>query len=416
MVNRVVSGEVKVAVLAGSECLYGRRRARKEGVKPDWTPFTSKIDYFKGQRPISNAVEARHGIVAPIQLYPLFENALRHKLGHGVDEHQAFLGRFMARNAAVAAENPNAWFPTAHTAEEIATPTADNRMVCFPYPKRMNAIMEVDLAAAIIVMGSDEATRRGIPADRQVSVLGGASASDSWAGTERADFVSSPGIRAASEKAFEHAAITVDDIDLFDFYSCFPSAVQLAINELGVATDDPRGVTVTGGLAYAGGPGNSYAMHGLAVMTERLRDPGDPATTGLVTALGMTMTKHAYVVLSTDGDKIAKADGMSTKLGVYEGASTPTLVDERSGDVTVETYTAEYDREGNVSRTMFVVRFDDDGSRTVANGMCTDDEICALTTTELVGRRGSVTGGRAGAGEANVPNRFQLDLSATSAS
>ena len=165
--NRIVAGEAEVALLAGSECVYGRRRAIKEHVELDWTPTTGRRDFLKGQRPLANQIESRHGIVAPIQCYPLFENALRAETKRTVAEHQQFLGGFMARNAAVAANNPYAWFQTAYSAADIANPTPENRWVCFPYPKRMNAIMEVDLSAAVVVMSSDEADRRGIPKNSQ---------------------------------------------------------------------------------------------------------------------------------------------------------------------------------------------------------------------------------------------------------
>ena len=405
LANRIVAGDAEVAILAGSECVYGRRRAIKEQRTLEWTPFDGHRDFLKGQRPMTTPVEARHGFVAPIHCYPLFENALRAKAGRSIAEHQAFLGTFMARNAAVAAENPYAWFPIAYAPDDIAMASSDNRWVCFPYPKRMNAIMEVDLSAAVVVMSSDEADRRGIPKDRQVAFLGGASCADAWTPCERADFTSSPAIMAASTAAFAHAGITVDDIDLFDFYSCFPSAVQMALGELGVATDDPRGVTVTGGLAYAGGPGNSYALHGLAVLTERLRTtPG----TALQTSLGMTATKHAYNVLSTDPAQIAAADGRAEKLVLPPQAlAGPPLVDEVSGDGVIETYTVEFGRNGEPVKTMIVVRLED-GSRTVANGTCSADEVRALTESEGIGRHVRVTGGVAGVGDANVPNRAEL--------
>jgi acetyl-CoA C-acetyltransferase len=407
LANRIVAGEADVALLAGSECVYGRRRAMKEQLTLGWTPTTGRRDFLKGQRPLANELESRHGIVAPVQCYPLFENALRAKAGRTVAGHQAFLGTFMARNAAVAAENPYAWFQVAYTPDEITTPTPGNRWVCFPYTKRMNAIMEVDLSAAVVVMSSDEADRRGIPKDKQVAFLGGGAAIDAWSPTERIDFTSSPAINAAAHAAFEHAGVGVDDIDVFDFYSCFPSAVEMALAELGIASDDPRGVTATGGLAYAGGPGNSYAMHGLAAVSERLRsNPGEKV--GLVTALGMAATKHAYCVLSNDPTRIDKADGLGHKVTMPEAAVTgPELVDEVSGEGTIETYTVEYGRDGAPIRTCIVVRFDD-GRRTVANGSCTDEEVRALTESEGIGRRVHVEGGKAGEGDANVPNRAGL--------
>ena len=410
LANRIVAGDAEVAILAGSECIYGRRRAIKEHITLDWTPFEGHRDFLKGQRPLTNPLEARHGMTGPIHCYPLYENALRAKAGRTVEEHQAFLGTFMARNAAVAATNPYAWFPIAYTADEISTPTADNRWVCFPYPKRMNAIMEVDLSAAVVVMSNEEADRRGIAPEHQVAFLGGASGVDAWTPAERLDYTSSPAMRASSAAAFAHAGLGVDRVDLFDLYSCFPSAVEMALAELGVATDDPRGVTVTGGLAYAGGPGNSYALHGLAAMTQRLRDPGDPATVGLVSSLGMTATKHAYNVLSTDPSTFPGADGRATKVVLPPSELVgPELVDGVSGDGVIETYTVEHDRHGTAVRTIIVVRFAD-GRRTVGNGMCTDEEVRSLMTSEGIGRAVHVTGGIPSDDpkEPGTPNRMEL--------
>ncbi len=411
IMNRMAEGTLSIAVLAGCETLYSRRRAVKQGIELDWTPTDAPRDFFKGQRPLTNDVEKRHGLYAPIQCYPLFENAQRFAAGRTVREHQSFLGTFMARNAAVAATNPYAWFPNAWTPAQIADPTADNRWVCFPYPKRMNAIMEVDLAAACVIMTEDEANRRGIPEASRVTVLGAGAAVDAWTPTERLDFTSSPAIRAASEAAFAHAGVSVDDVDLFDFYSCFPSAVAMALGELGIAADDPRGVTQTGGLAYAGGPGNSYAMHGLCAIVEKMRDSfgGENApTVGLISALGMTATKHAYMVVSNDPARVGAADGLGHKVALpAESVTGPTLVDEVSGEGLVETYTLEFDRDGSPTRSIIVVRFDD-GTRTVANGSCSPEEVRALMESEGIGLRVGVFGGVAGEGDANVPNRATL--------
>jgi acetyl-CoA C-acetyltransferase len=411
IINRMAEGTLSIAVLAGCETLYSRRRAMKDGIELEWTPTSAPRDFFKGQRELTNNLEKRHGMFAPIQCYPLFENALRFAAGRTVAEHQSFLGEFMARNAAVAATNPYAWFPNAWTPAEIADPTADNRWVCFPYPKRMNAIMEVDLAAACIIMSEAEADRRGIPAASRVTVLGAGAAVDAWTPTERVDFHTSPGIAAAASAAFTHAGVSVDDVHLFDFYSCFPSAVELALGALGIAADDPRGVTQTGGLAYAGGPGNSYAMHGLCATVDKLRasfGSPDAPTVGLVSALGMTATKHAYMVVSNDPLRVAAADGLGHKVVLADELKTgPTLVDEVSGEGVVETYTIEFDRNGSATRTFIVVRFDD-GTRTVANGSCSAEEVSALMESEAIGLRVSVVGGVAGEGDANVPNRATL--------
>ena len=110
--------------------------------------------------------------------------------------------------------------------------------------------------------------------------------------------------------ALDAAGIGIDDIARFDLYSCFPSAVQIAMRALGLAgpaASDPRPLTVTGGLAYAGGPGNDYVTHSIAAMVEACRN--DPGSVGLVTALGWYVTKHSVGLYSSrPSQSFARAD------------------------------------------------------------------------------------------------------------
>jgi acetyl-CoA C-acetyltransferase len=368
----------------------------------EWTPFDGHRDFLRGQRSLTNELEARHGLTAPIQCYPLFENALRAKAGRTIDEHQQWLSVLMARYAAVAASNPCAWFPIAWTAEEIRTVTVDNRWICFPYPKRMNAINEVDQAAACVVMSGEAAARHGIRPAQCVTFLGGASAVDAWTPTERPDFISSPAYLAAATTALNLAGVDQAKVDLFDLYSCFPSAVQFALEALGIAADDARPLTVTGGLPYAGGPGNSYSMHALAAMVERLRR--GEGRVGYVSAMGMAATKHAVSVVSVDPAYVPAAEGASTKVTLPEWQRIgPPLAEFPEGSGTIETYTVEYSREGGPVRSILVVRLDD-GRRTVANGDSAAGGFRRLTDSEGVGLRGQVAPGAAG-----TPNVFVLD-------
>ena len=68
-----------------------------------------------------------------------------------MEAHQRHLGELSAEFAAVARDNEHAWFRDGKTAEEIATVSLTNRMVCFPYTKFMNAMLEVDQGAALHV-------------------------------------------------------------------------------------------------------------------------------------------------------------------------------------------------------------------------------------------------------------------------
>jgi acetyl-CoA C-acetyltransferase len=402
--NRIVDGDSRIALLAGAEALYSRRRARKDGIdlrQRGWTPYGGHRDFLKGQRPLTNELEARHGLTAPIHCYPLYENALRAEADRTVEQHHRFLGQMMAAHAAVAAANPYAWFPIAYTAEEITEITPDNRAVCFPYPKRMNAIMEVDQAAALVVMSSDEADRRAIPDNRRIAFLGGGSATDAWTPTERASLTSSPAYRASATAALENAGLYATEVGLFDLYSCFPSAVEIAMKALSLALDDPRPRTVTGGLAYAGGPGNSYSLHALAAMVERLRST--TAKVGYVSALGMTATKHAVSILANDPTRIQAATGRAAgNLPIADKLrfGPPPVDTPTAGAATIETYTVEYGRDGHPARSMLVLKLGD-GRRTVANGDLADTRT--LVTREGVGMRGRVEPGSDGG-----PNHFTL--------
>jgi acetyl-CoA C-acetyltransferase len=266
----------------------------------------------------------------------------------------------------------------------------------------MNALLEVDQGAAAIVMSEAAADRLGIAPAKRVHFLGGASANDGWSAAERVDLASSPAYAAAARAAQEHAALGVADVELFDLYSCFPCAVEFALDALGVAADDPRGPTQTGGLAHHGGPGNNYAMHGLANTVLRLRE--GKGRVGWVSGLGMSATKHAIAVLSNDPRRIAAADARaSTRLTLpkheYDG---PELVDAPDGACEIESYTVTFDRDNRPEKSMLYVRLAD-GRRSVANGDKNPELYRLLLEVEGVGVRGRLQPGRDGA-----PNVFSL--------
>ncbi len=398
--NRIEAGETRIALLAGAESMASRREARARGVELDWPPGGPSLgDLLRQNKAIASPLEMRHGIRMPIESYPLFEIALRAEAGRGVEEHQVYVSKLMARFSEAAADNPYSWFPGPRSAEEIREVSDENRWVCFPYPKLMNALMGVDQGAAVIAMSESEADRLGVPAERRVYYLGGAGAHDAWCPTERIDFVSSPAYEAAAAQTMQHAGIEVSDVELFDLYSCFPSAVELVLKALGLSTEDPRGPSQTGGLAHHGGPGNNYGMHSLANLMTRLRDGA--GRVGWVSSLGMTATKHSIAALATDPERIKAAEGRSTQLTLPEELRTgPELVEAPDADGRIETYTVVFGRDARPSRSVIVVRLDD-GRRTLANGR--PEDYLTLLETEGVGLRGHVS-----AGSGDAPNGFAL--------
>jgi len=385
----IVRGDVRLALLAGAEAMHSLRLARKAGQQPDWTP--------RG-RPKANAGDARfgiseleslHGANQAITVYPLFENALRAHYGRTIDEHQRALGELCARFTAVAAQHPNAWFPQVRTAQDIAAVSQENRMVSFPYPKYMNAILDVDQSAALIMTSASAARELAIPEDRWVYLHGCGDAAEHWYVTERVNYYSAPAIRIAGRRALSMAGATIDSISAFDLYSCFPSAVQLGRDALGIAADDPRPLTVTGGLPYFGGPGNNYTMHGIATMTERLR--AQPDQLGLVSGLGWWATKHAIGVYGARRPTRAwsRTDPKGDQAEV-DAMPHPELAAAADGPATVETYTISYDREGAPQLGIVIGRLED-GRRCIANVPADDRSLLdTMTSREFVGARGAV--------------------------
>src|SRR5439155_27112090 len=169
----------------------------------------------------------------------------------------------------VAVANPYAWFRTPMTAAEIREATPDNRMVGFPYTKAMNSNWDLDQAAALVICSAGAAEACGVPRDRTVFLHAGTDAHDTPLVSNRDNLWSSPAIAAAGRKLFELAGAGVDDLAHADLYSCFPSAVQISANALGLSQGRP--LTVTGGLTFAGGPLNNYVTHSIATMTGLLR-------------------------------------------------------------------------------------------------------------------------------------------------
>ena len=90
--------------------------------------------------------------------------------------------------------------------------------------------------------------------------------------------------------------------------SCFGSSLHFARDALGLGADDPRPLTVTGGLPYHGGPASNYMGHSIATMADVLR--ADPGSLGLVSGVGMHMTKHVFGCYSTEPAPLRPPDGV----------------------------------------------------------------------------------------------------------
>jgi len=356
--KRILAGEVRSVALVGAEAMYARLLARREGRELGWVRQPDDVPsplITAGDPAPLTAAEYGQGLNLPTNVYPLFENARRARLGWTISEHRENLGRLWSNFAHVAAKNPYAWIPDAPSPEDIVTPSTSNRMVAFPYTKLLMANMPVDMAASYIMTNFEHATSLGIARDRMVFPQCGADVNDHWLISDRPKLDDSPAMRAIW-KTLSGFGVTTDDLHHVDLYSCFPTVVQTACDVLDIdAFDASRVPTVTGGLTFGGGPGNNYVTHSIASMVDALRD--DPTGRGLVTALGWFCTKHSWGVYSASPPQ----EGFRWADPQSEIDRLPRCVSEqRDGEAAVESYTVTHASDGTPDRLIIAARTTDD--------------------------------------------------------
>ncbi len=378
----VAAGKRDVVLIAGGEAEHSARRLRRVGKEPVRSAAAGPPPDRKLGVKLSaadwNGPDAAAGLRSPAACFALFETALRHRLGLAVAEHRARLGALWERNARVAAQNPNAWVRRAPSAEEIATPGPDNPWVAAPYTKLLVANMVVDQAAALILPSAERARRLGIPEARWVYPHAGAEAVLMRHVSERETLAAEPPLALVARRAFELAALEPRDAAFVDLYSCFPAAVQLAAEALDLPLD--RSLTLTGGLTFGGGPFNSYVLHAIATLVQRLRE--QRGARGLVTSVGGLFSKHAAGVYGGAPPERGFAfedladEVRALPRRAFDGAYT--------GEAEIETYAVDADT-GRLTRAIVACRTPS-GARTWARA--SDPDLAARFAHEdLCGTR-----------------------------
>jgi len=376
----ILRGELDTAVVCGAEALDTVRRLRKAGERPSFSYRDPERKPYPFEAPFHPA-EVAHEVSQAWLTFTVWDIARRAHRRTPLGEYRAELGRMMAPMTAVAATNPNAWFPTARSADELITATPDNRMVAYPYTKYMCSVIDVDMAAAVIVASEAAADRLGVPAEQRVYLRGWCYATDPVYVAEHEPMWASPAMEAASREALSRAGVGIDDIAHLDLYSCFASSLNLARDALGLRDEDPRPLTVTGGLPFAGGAASDYMSHALATMAGVLR--ADPGSLGLVSGVGMHMTKHVFAVYSTTPAPVVPPDERAVQ-SQLDARPRRAITEVATGPATVAAATAVHGREGPAEWGLAVCDLPD-GSRAYAR-ISDADLLADVERTEWVGR------------------------------
>lgn len=381
--ERIAAGTSRVALLAGSEAISTAKHLVAEKKTADWAEDIDAPvdDRGLGLKGLRTRYGRQHKIMGGPDSYALLENARRRRLGLSPEAYAKEMGRLFAPFSRVAAANPYATVRTAYTADELANVTERNRLIASPYTRLLVARDQVNQAAAVLLMSVDAARELGIPESNWVYLHGYAKAGEREI-ERRADLGVALSAQLAAKAALQSAGIGVADLSFMDFYSCFPIAVSNVCDALGLDADDPRGLTVTGGLPYFGGPGNSYSTHAIATMVEKLR--GKPGAYGLVGANGGHLSKFSAGVYSTRPRAFGKCDSRAIQAQV-DAQPAPRLAADADGPATIETYTVVYGKEGP-THAIVVGRLEGSGDRFFANTHDGDTEtLQALVANDCLG-------------------------------
>lgn len=389
--NRIAAGEARVCAVVGAEALRTaaqRAAAAAGGSASDHNAMTRR---HSARAP---SYRARYGLVAPVDIYPLYENAARAAWAQTLAEGQAESGEIWSLFSQVAATNPGAWLKAPKTPGEIDEVSTGNRPIAFPYTKLMVANSSVNQGAGFIVTSLGQARARGIAEDRLIFIGNGAAAHESDDILARDRFDRSAGMAVSLEQTLRLNALTVADIDFAELYSCFPCVPKMARRVIGWPAE--RAATVFGGLTFGGGPIGNYMSHAVVSMVETLRGAGGA---GLLFANGGFATHNHSIVLSSkplEAAHFPRSFDFQAEADARRDPAPP-LDESYEGAGTVETYTVFYNRDGSPRDGVIVAR-NPAGARFLAHVSGDDAATIAFLTDGLAEPVGSAGVGRLGEG------------------
>ncbi|HYL53692.1 MAG TPA: acetyl-CoA synthetase, partial [Acidimicrobiia bacterium] len=193
--ERMLAGELDIALVTSAEALATQRLCKKRGDRYPYSFKPADKRPFPWESPPDPA-EIAHEVFQAWLTFAVFDNARRAHAGVRLDTYRDDIGRMLAPMTNIAAENPHAWFRVARDPVEIMTATPENRMVGYPYTKYAVAVMDVDMAAALVVSTHERADALGVPPDRRVYLRGWCYGTDPVLVAEHPDMWRSPAMES----------------------------------------------------------------------------------------------------------------------------------------------------------------------------------------------------------------------------
>ncbi|MFW9826305.1 MAG: hypothetical protein ACFFEY_01650 [Candidatus Thorarchaeota archaeon] len=376
----------KAILIAGGEASYSRYRAKKGQITLNWPkPPLKAID--KANKAIIfylSQFENQYKLNNPPYVYALIETAVRAASGRSMELYLNYIGQIYERFSKIASNNLYAWDQNQYSAEEIITPSNENRKVCHPYTKHLIANLYVDQAASIVMTSEEMAEKLDIDDRFWVYPMGGVDLNNIFYLPQRPNFYDSPAIREGSRLVLDQAGLKLEDIDAFDLYSCFPCMVEISRREIGIPEDDPRDLTITGGLSFFGGPFSSYSMHSIVTAFNLILK--NPSLKIMVLANGGYNTVQSFGIYGKQPPaKLWDEFHYEEIQKIINTKSLPKPVEKASGNLKVEAYTIIFDRNGLPEYAVVIGKLNNH-QRAFAFIMTDSETFSRLEKQELVGK------------------------------
>jgi acetyl-CoA C-acetyltransferase len=346
----IAEGETDTALVVGGDAGYRILRSSIKGVRAeerqqDDEPAVS----LSPKDELRHPAELRAGMKMPVGLYAIMESAYRARNGWSVDSHRDRLAQMYSRFSEIAAGNPSAWNRRRVDAETIRNASERNPMQAFPYTKLHCSTWNVDQASALLFCSEKRADELGIAHDRRIYPRASTESNHMAQVSTRANLAACPGAGIAGRAALDAAELSISDLDLVELYTCFPIAVETYAAELGLPHG--RDLTVTGSMAFAGGPFNNYVLQATCRMAQLLRE--GRGGHGLVSSVSGVLTKQGFGLWSREsgGNGFVLRDVSGE---VARAIETVPIVESASGNATIAGYTVLHER-GKPPRGVAVV-------------------------------------------------------------
>jgi len=291
----IVDGKINASLIIGGEARYKKIQALKENKVFVETELNTNPDYYvKADHDLQTQDERDELGLMAVGYYAILETAYRAQKKLSIQEHKEKISELYEIFSKIAKENPDGWLDKSLVASEIIKVSKSNPLQALPYNKFHCTTWNVNQASAMIICSENLANNLDIPLSKRVYPVASSESNHMIAPIQRPHLSKSYGLDLAVKFIKDVCRNNNIEPNLYELYSCFPIAVQMFSDSLGLNENQSK--TVTGGMSFAGGPLNNYMIHSTVKMLSKIRS--DHSNIGLVTGVSGMMTKQALALWS----------------------------------------------------------------------------------------------------------------------